>query len=244
MRNAKRVTTRVIAGVIAGLAAVLMTACASRPIEPAAEQKTMPSPATPTARAVVPQVAALSIAEVDKLFAAADLVPILRYQPGVLTGLGLVVGSDPPAGAILPTGYEVTVLVAGPPGPTLQDHVNAHREIFVGLAADANGVLVVGIHQQADLTKEIETLATLANGTAYRIQSCPRSWTDLQRVQLELARRDFAPGADKLGFAMTIDPLACAVRLTIDLSEPDIAQLTAKYQGALVIQKGSARRGG
>jgi hypothetical protein len=101
---------------------------------------------------------------------------------------------------------------------------------------------VVGINQQADLTKEIQMLAQLANGTNYRIQTCPRSFADLQRVQIELARRDFVPGADKLSFAMAIDPLACAVRLTIDMSEPDIAQLTAKYQGALVIQKGSVSR--
>lgn len=230
--------------VFLGLAAALLTACAARPMAPAAEQKAIPSPTQAAARAVVPDVTSLSVTEVDKLFASAGLVPILRYQPGVLTGLGMVVGSDPPAGAVLPAGHEVAVLVAGPPDGTLQDYVNAHREVFVGLAADGNGVLVVGIHQNADLTKEIETLAALAQGAAYRIQACPRSWTDLQRVQLELARRDFVPGADKLSFATTIDPLACAVRLTIDLPEPEIAQLTAKYQGALVIQKGSVRRGG
>lgn len=225
------------------VAELVLAGCAQKPVAPAAQHQPLASPAS-AARAVVPQVASLSVGEVDKLFAGAGLVPILRYQPGVLSGLGTVVATDPPAGAILPAGDMVNVLIAGPPGPTLYDYVDAHRETFVGMAADANGVIVVGIHQQADLTKEIETLGRLANGTAYRIQTCPRSWADLQRVQIELRRRDFVPGAEKLGFAMAVDPLACAVRLTIDLSEPDIAQLTARYQGALVIQKGSARRGG
>jgi hypothetical protein len=242
----RRNTIRVLRGLVALAAASALTACGQQqPVEKAAaEHQLSAGPTTAAARAVVPQVASLSVSEVDKLFAGAGLVPILRYQPGILTNQGTVVGSDPPAGAILPVGQAVTVLVAGAPGPTLDDYVNAHRETFIGIAADGNGVLVVGIHQQADLTKEIETLAQLADGTAYRIQSCPRSWTDLQRIQIELARRDFVPGADKLSFAMTIDPLACAVRLTIDMSEPDIAQLTARYSGALVIQKGSVRRGG
>ncbi|GIH04737.1 hypothetical protein Rhe02_28040 [Rhizocola hellebori] len=230
----------------AALTVLAMGACAKQPppVAPAAGNLPLASPTAAAARTTVPQVAALGVTEVDKLFAEAKLVPILRYHPEVLSGEGTVVGTDPPAGAIVLAGDSVTVLVAGAPGPTLQDYVNAHRETFVGIAADANGVLVVGIHQQADLAREIETLAQLANGSAYRIQTCPRTFTDLQRVQLELARRDFVAGADKLSFAMTVDPLACAVRLTIDMSEPDIAQLTARYQGALVIQKGSVRRGG
>jgi len=32
--------------------------------------------------------------------------------------------------------------------------------------------------------------------------------------------------------------------LTADLSDADIAELTSRYAGALVIQKGAARRGG
>jgi hypothetical protein len=242
----RRNTIRVLRGCLAALAVVsALAACAQQqPVEAASEHQLAASPTTAPARAVVPEVASLSVSEVDKLFAGAGLVPILRYQPGILSSQGTVVGSDPPAGAILPAGNEVTVLIAGSPGPTLDDYVKAHRETFVGIAADGHGVLVVGIHQQADLTKEIETLAQLADGTAYRIQSCPRSWTDLQRIQIELARRDFVPGADKLSFAMTIDPLACAVRLTIDMAEPDIAQLTARYSGALVIQKGSVQRAG
>jgi phage gp37-like protein len=240
-RNAIRVLTAALLAVLP--AQLVLAGCAQKPVESAAEHQSLAGP-TPPARAVVPQAASLTVGEVDKLFAAAGLVPILRYQPGVLSGLGTVVATDPPAGAILPAGDAVNVLVAGPPGPTLHDYVDAHRETFVGMAADGNGVVVVGINQQADLTKEIETLGRLANGTTYRIQTCPRTWTDLQRIQLELGRRDFVPGAEKLGFAMAIDPLACAVRLTIDLSEPDIAQLTARYQGALVIQKGGASRAG
>jgi hypothetical protein len=233
-------------------AALGLGACAQRPVDLAANPASDPSVQasatadipSPAPKTVVPQLATLTVGEVDKRLAAAGLVPILRYEPGVISGLGTVVGTDPPAGAQVRAGDVVTVLIAGQPGPTLEDYIAAHRETFVGIGVDTNGVIVVAIHQQADLTKEVSELSRLAGGRSYRVLSCGRSFTDLQRVQLELARRDFVPGADKLAFGTAIDPLACAVRLTIELTDAEVAQLTQKYQGALVIQKGTARRGG
>ena len=41
---------------------------------------------------------------------------------------------------------------------------------------------------------------------------------------------------------MTIDPMACAVRLTIELTDAEVASLNARWPGALVIQRGAASR--
>jgi PASTA domain len=229
--------TRLLAALV--LAASL-AACAQRPGTGPA-QAPAPGPSAQP-KTVVPQLATMSVGEVDKVLSKAQLVPILRYEPGVVTNAGTVVATEPAAGSMVSIGDVVTVIVAGKPGETLGEYVAAHRETYIGIGADANGVLVIGIHRRADLQRELGELNRLAKGTAFRVQSCAQSWVDLQRVQLDLARRDFVPGADQLSFATTIDPLACAVRLTIDLSDAEIAQLTAKYSGALVIQRGTASR--
>jgi hypothetical protein len=221
------------------LAAVLLLgACAQRP---GAAPSESPAP-SPKPRTVVPRVATMTAAEVDKVLAKASLVAILRYEPGVVTNAGTVVGTEPPAGTVLSPGDIVTVIVAGAPGATLGEYVAAHRETYVGLAPDANGVLVIGMYRQADMQRELGQLTKLAAGTAFRVQNCAHSWADLQRVQLELSRRDFVPGADKLAFGMTIDPMACAVRLTIELTDAEVAELNARWPGALVIQRGGAAR--
>ena len=157
---------RNIVAFLAALATTLaLTACAQPPIEPAAEHKALPQP-TPTAgRSVVPQVASMSVHEVDKLFAEAGLVPILRYQPGVLTGLGTVVGSDPPAGAILPAGNEVTVLVAGAPVDASTLHATLEME---------GGVVVAelsplgGCGTAADVASSGDPFAALAEHYAHQ----------------------------------------------------------------------------
>lgn len=222
----------------------LIAGCATRAGIPETAASPSPPTADNSARVVVPQLSAMRAAEADGILTKAGLVPILRYEPGIVAGKGTVVNTDPPVGSLLKAGDMVTVIVAGSPGTTLRDHIEAHRELFVGIGVDANGVLVVGVHQSADLAKQMPELSKLANGQPLRVKTCSRSWADLMRVQLELARRDFLPGADKLAFATTVDPLACAVRLTIDLTDAQVAEVTAKYEGALVIQKGTATRGG
>ena len=219
-------------------AVLLLSACAQRPGAAA------PKSPTPSAqpRTVVPQVAALTAGEVDKVLAKASLVAILRYEPGVVTNAGTVVATEPPAGTMVWPGDIVTVIVAGAPGATLGEYVVAHRETYIGMAPDANGVLVIGIYRQADMQSELGQLTRLAAGKAFRVQNCAHSWAELQRVQLELSRRDFVPGADKLPFGMTIDPMACAVRLTIELTDAEVASLNARWPGALVIQRGAASR--
>lgn len=219
----------------------LLASCAPAPVATPSAPSVSPAAVSD---AVVPPLLNLTPEQVDLTAAKAGLVPILHYEPALLTEVGLVAAVDPAVGTRLPSGSVVTVTVAGNHGPSLQDYATAHRETFIGIGADQNGVLIAGVHTSADMSSLLAKIATLVHGKAYRIQQCTRSWADLQRVQLELGRRDFSPDAASLSFATAIDPLACAVRLTADLPEAVIATLTARYQGALVIQKGSGTRGG
>jgi len=227
------------AAVLSGLAAA---GCGQRPLVQTAQAPSSASAAAQAGQVAVPQLAAMAVADADKVLAKTGLISILRYEPGIVTGAGTVVNTDPPVGSMRAVGDIVTVIVAGSPRETLHDYVDAHREMFIGIGLDANGVLVVGVHESADLTLQMAQLSSLAKGKSFRVQTCSRSWTDLMRVQHELSRREFLPGADQMAFASAIDPLACAVRLTIDLPDAQVAELTARYKGALVIQKGSASR--
>jgi hypothetical protein len=161
-----------------------------------------------------------------------------------VTDAGTVVNTEPAGGSLVELGATVTVYIAGPPGATLAEYVDAHRETFTGLGVDGNGVLVIGVVHTADLTREMGELTKLAAGKAFRLQTCARSWVELTKVQIELSKRPFLPGADRRAFATAIDPLACAVRLTADLTDAEVAELTSRYSGSLVIQKGTVRRGG
>lgn len=214
----------------------LLAGCAGQPV-PAVDHK--PQPSSEAARLPVPAVVAMRAADADAALIKAGLIPILRYEPGVLTGNGTVVNTDPPAGTRLSHGDLVTVVVAGSPGATLHEYVDAHRERFVGVGSDANGVLVVGVHQSANLQTEMPRLTQLAGARQFRVQTCVRSWAELRRVQVSLSVHELLQGAS---FATSIDPLACAVRFTGNLSDAQVAALTAKFAGALVIQKGEASR--
>jgi len=222
----------------------LTGACAQPPVAtPMANTPSDPS-APDSERMSMPQLVATRAAQADQTLIKAGLIPILRYEPGIVTEAGTVVNTEPPGGSLVELGATVTVHIAGSPGATLMEYVDAHREIFTGVGADANGVLVVGIIQSADIASELGELTKLAGGQSFRLQTCARSWVELTKVQVELSKRRFLPGADRMAFATAIDPLACAVRMTADLSDAEVAELTSRYSGALVLQKGAARRGG
>jgi len=229
---------------LAGLVC-LLAACAQPPL-PVAPVANAPSesPAPESDRMSMPQLVASRAAEADQALIKAGLIPILRYEPGIVTEGGTVVNTEPAGGSLVELGATVLVYIAGPPGKTLNEYVDAHRETFTGVGVDANGVLVVGVLQTADLAKEMAVLTEVAAGRSFRLQACPRTWVDLTKVQVELSKRRFLPGADRMAFATAIDPLACALRMTADLSDAEVAELTGRYSGALVIQKGVARRGG
>ncbi|WP_117209718.1 PASTA domain-containing protein [Allorhizocola rhizosphaerae] len=217
-----------------------MAGCAAaQPVQQAGPE---PSSAGSTAehlRLAVPQVVTLPAAQADSVLTKAGLVPVLRFEPGILASEGTVVNTEPAAGTLQKMGDKVIVIVAGQPGPTLHDYVDAHREQFVGVGVDGNGVLVIGVHQSTDLGREMPVLTRLADGRALRVQSCQRTWVELRRVQVELQADPTLRGAS---FATALDPLACAVRFTGDVTDAQVAELTGRFSGALVIQQGSAGR--
>jgi hypothetical protein len=230
---------------LALLACLSLASCGVPPLPGVTPGPASSAPSISAAgQVLVPQLMNTPVAEVDRAMAKVGLVPILRYEPAIITDKGAVAGVDPAPGTRLALGSTITVTIAGDHGPGLADYIDAHREAFIGLGADTGGVLVIAIYSGSDLTKMLSKVTGLAEGKTYRVQPCAHSWADLQRVQLDLGRREFSADAPSLSFATAIDPLACAVRLTADLPDSVIATLTAKYQGTLVIQKGSGTRGG
>ncbi|GHJ44975.1 hypothetical protein Cs7R123_23170 [Catellatospora sp. TT07R-123] len=222
---------------LAASALALLAGCAQRP---SAADPVAPTPSASTRTTVVPQLTSTNVTVVEKDVIDGELIPILRYEPGVTTGG--VISTVPAPGTRVPEGTVVTIVVAGSPEPKLPSVVDADRETYVGIAKDRDGSWVVAVSSSADLNKTLQQLKSVAGNTPYRVQTCERSWVELMRVQMELGRRDFVPGADKMGFSTSIDPIACAVVLTAPLSDGEIAELTARYRGALVVQKGTAQR--
>lgn len=227
------------------LVLALTAACAQPPMPPTPVANVPSDPAAPDSeRMTMPQLVGRRAVEADGALIKAGLVPILRYEPGIVTEPGTVVNTEPGGGSLVELGATVIVSIAGPPGKTLAGYVDAHRETFTGLGVDGNGVLVVGVLQTADVAKEMAALTEVAGGKSFRLQTCSRSWVELTKIQVELTKRRFLPDADQTAFATAIDPLACALRMTADLSDAEVAELTSRYSGALVIQKGTVRRAG
>lgn len=176
---------------------------------------------------------------VDKEFPAAGLVPLIRYEPGLLLDRGVVAVTDPPAGTSVPMGSVVRVVVAGEP-VTLDDYVRAHWETFVGLTSDAKGTLVLAVHQGGGLPEVIEQAEKFTKGRAYRVVSCPRSRVELEQVRIELSRRTFLPRAADLKYSTDVDVASCALRVSADFTDAESTELTARFGAAVVIERGAA----
>jgi hypothetical protein len=217
--------------VLAGAAA----GCAGRNQPPA----TVPEPSADVVVATtrVPQVVDQPVALLDKEFGAAGLVPLVKYEPGLLLDPGLVAVTDPPGGTTVPRGSVVRVVVAGKPG-TLDEYVRGHWETFVGTGVDAKGTIVLGVHEGNGLPDVVEGVKRYVNGKAYRLVTCPHSRVDLQRVVVELSGRTFLPRARTLNFTLGVDGYACAAQLRADLTDEETAQLMARYGAKLVIERG------
>ncbi|MBV1852482.1 PASTA domain-containing protein [Catellatospora tritici] len=224
------------------LAATALAGLAGCAQQPAADPAPVPSPTASARMSMVPNLTSDNPVVVEKEILDGELVPIMKYEPGVVADANTVVNTVPAPGTRVPAGTVVTIVVAGSPAAKLSAVVDADRETFVGLAKDRDGSWVVAVSATADLPKTLQRLKAVAGSAPYRVQTCERSWVELTRVQIELGRRDFLPGADKLAFSTGIDPIACAVLMTVQLSDGEIAELTARYRGALVVRRGDVRR--
>ncbi|MEV4412159.1 PASTA domain-containing protein [Catellatospora sp. NPDC049609] len=218
------------------MCAGLLSACAAR--VPAGEVPALPSPPSgPTAR--VPELTNKHVDLVEKEFPAAGLVALIRYEPGLLLEAGTVAVTDPPPGTIAPAGSVVRVVVAGAP-KNLDDYIRGNHEVFLGAGLSSDGTLVLSVYQKgAEAGAVIEGARKYITAKQYRVVSCPRSRVELEQVQIELSRREFLPRAGELKFSTQVDPASCALRLSADLTDDETEQLMKRFEGALVIERGS-----
>lgn len=213
-----------------------LSACAAQ--VPPAEVPPPPSPsAGPTAR--VPDLTNKSVDLVEKEFPPAGLVALIRYEPGLLLEPGTVAVTDPPPGTIAPAGSVVRVVVAGGP-KNLDDYIRGNHEVFLGSTLSSDRTLVLSVYQNGpEAAAVIEGARGFIKVKQYRVVSCARSRVELERIQIELHRRDFLPRAGELKFSTQVDPASCALRLSADLTDEETEQLMKRYEGALVIERGS-----
>lgn len=222
-----RVAALVLAGAVAG--------CAARNLPPADVPEPSADAAVVTTR--VPQVVDGGIGLLDKEFGKAGLVPLVKYEPGLLLDRGVVAVTDPPSGTSLPRGSVVRVVVAGEPA-SLDEYIRGHWETFVGTGIDAKGTVVLGVHEGNGLPGVVEGVEKYVKGKPYRLVTCPHSRVDLEKVVVELSERRFLPNAAALKFALSIDGYACAVQMRADLSDEQTAQLMERFGAKLVIERG------
>ncbi|WP_144121488.1 hypothetical protein [Catellatospora sichuanensis] len=222
-----RVTALVLAGAVAG--------CAARNQPPADVPEPSADAVVVTTR--VPQVVDSAIGLLDKEFGKAGLVPLVKYEPGLLLERGVVAVTDPPGGTSLPRGSVVRVVVAGEPA-SLDEYIRGHWETFVGTGIDAKGTVVLGVHEGNGLPGVVEGVKKYVKGKPYRLVTCPHSRVELERVVVELSERRFLPTAASLKFSLAVDGYACAVQMRADLSDEETAQLMEQFGAKLVIERG------
>lgn len=226
---------RIAALALAGAAVAAMTGCAARNLPPAAAPEPSADAVVVTTR--VPQVVDRAIALLDKEFGKAGLVPLVKYEPGLLLERGVVAVTDPPGGTSLPRGSVVRVVVAGEPA-SLDEYIRGHWETFVGAGADPKGTVVLGVHEGNGLPEVVEGVEKYLKGKPYRLVTCPHSRVELEKVVVELGERRFLPTAATLKFTLSVDGGACAVQLRADLTDEETAQLMDRFGAKLMIERG------
>lgn len=191
---------------------------------------------TPT----VPDLIGQDASSVDKLAAQAGVVPMISYEPGAAGRLGTVVRVDPPPGTAVALGDTVEVAVAGRPGNTLDELVAADRRSFVGLGADPDGTLVVAVAAGPAADAALRRIQPSLAGRKHRVVRCAATWAELSRLAVEIGRS--ADLRTSSGYAITVDPGACAVRVTGDLHADAVTALRATYGDRIVVEPGGAAR--
>jgi PASTA domain len=232
---------------IVGVTGMLLAACAApagegdaaRAANADAAGQAVGERAEPTA--VVPDLAGRSAATIDKMAARAGVVPVVDHDAGVARPAGTVVAVDPAAGTTVLLGSTIRVTVAGAPGGTLDDLIAADRRSFVGLGVDPDGTLVVAVADRADVDAALRRIGPKLAGRKHRTVHCGTSWTELARVTVEVTRRGDLRAVR--GFAVTIDPASCAVRVEGDIPADVAAALRTAYPSTVVVKSiGAAQR--
>ncbi|HEX5597081.1 MAG TPA: PASTA domain-containing protein [Micromonosporaceae bacterium] len=190
----------------------------------------------------VPALVGRTVELVEKEAFAAGVVPVLDYQVAGDRPPGTVISVEPAAGSAVPFGSVVTVRVAGAAGPTLDDQVRAARRLFVGVAAEPDGTLVLALAGKVNRMKALDTVRPFLAGRSYRVVECATSWVALEQLRLQLARRDFLPPGDQRAFAASLDPARCAIRLQAEFTEAEAAELRDRFGRMIIVERGEAAR--
>ncbi len=192
----------------------------------------------------VPILTGLGVTQTTKLLGDASLAGQPHYIVDANVQPGVVLRSTPAAGARVPFGtlvlYEIAE-AAAPAAMTLGELATRYPEAFVGSFVDTDRVTVVSFNPGVDTETWRAKLTAAAAGAPYRVRACPRSWADLARIQVLLARRDWTARAPYPQFATAIDPSSCSVRLSsAGLNDEEKQTITARFGAAVTIVPDSA----
>jgi PASTA domain len=233
-----RFATCAAAVLLGAAAAAFLVACGA----PAHDGEVPPHPGDPLtgntspSTAIVPHLVGRDAAMIDKLAAAAGVVPMIEYERSAASRPGTVVRVEPPPGSAIPIGTTITVAVAGTPG-TLDELIAADRRSFVGLGADPDGTLVVAVAAGADADAALRRIEPALAGRKHRVVRCATSWAELSRLAVKVSRRNDLRRTP--GYAIAVDPAACAVRVQGDIPADVAAALRAEYAAAVAVEPGA-----
>ncbi|RIV40067.1 PASTA domain-containing protein [Micromonospora radicis] len=186
----------------------------------------------------VPDLVSRAAPLVDKEALAAGLVPILEYRPDAERPSGTVVATRPVAGSVVAAGSVLTVVVAGPPEPTLDGYVAANRHSFVGLTTAADGTIVLALGAGTGRAQALAGAAPFLGDRETRVVECDTTWAALQEIGVELSRRDFLPPGDQRAVAMHVDAAACGLRLRAEFTDAELRTLRERFGPEVVVERG------
>jgi hypothetical protein len=209
------------------LLAALLAAAAAGCAGPGAQAANGPAPALrpseDAAKDVVsmPDVKGRQMRAAELAIAEARLVAIVRYAPEVLADHGAVLLTEPKAGAALPAGDVVVLVVAGAPAApagfaghpgaqALAQLAEGRSDVFVGAGwqhGDPAGPFVIALGPGVDQAAWESRIAAAAGAQKYLVRQCEHSLDQLSSAQSGLQEaRSGLPA-----FSSAIDPTRCAV---------------------------------
>jgi hypothetical protein len=208
---------------LAALLAVAAAGCAG----PGAQAANGPAPAVkptdvvPAELISVPDVKGHQVHYALQVIGGARLAAVVRYAPEVLVDRGAVLLSEPRAGASLPAGDVVVLVVAGAPtepagfdgrpgAKALAQLAEGRSDVFVGAGWDGGDPakpFIIAVGPGVDQAVWEPRIAAAAGTQEYRIRRCEHSLAQLGSAQAGL--REAWP--DLPAFSSAIDPVRCTV---------------------------------
>ncbi|MEV8513473.1 PASTA domain-containing protein [Dactylosporangium sp. NPDC051484] len=230
------------------LAALLVAGCAARTGD--ADGDLVADAPSPTAAAsggrAVPDLHRVAADDAMKRLAGQQLVGQARYVADAGTPPGLVVRTEPAAGAAVAANSVVVVEISGeggaedPAGVTLGELAERHPEAFVGTFIEA-GKTVVATNPGTKVADWRARLDKAAAGAKYEVRACKHGWSELAQVKSTLTIRDWSADASKISFGLEIDASRCAVKLSsTQLTDADAKLLQDRYGDRLLLDRNSS----